>query len=206
MSFITIFRRAAQTNTTVFHLENTAQKDRIKEINSQRPKHHSSAENYNTVELRCKSVCTFPRKPRSALPNLPVDADPVYAQPFETATTTEKPSVTAANKKDDLYNTHIYAEPINSRRNTPNHIIVNTDNLGMETNKRLSDRRTDLENKLPSSVQTDQQNCDKKCAIYDSSGNASLSSMKVSKEVFQSQNDNIELGTLKKNLEYLELL
>lgn len=185
----------------MFHLENTAQK----EINSQRPKHHSAAENYNTVELRCKSVCTFPRKPRSALPNLPVDADPVYAQPFENATT-KKTSVTASNKKDDLYNTHIYAEPINSRRNTPNHIVVNTDNLGMETDKRLSDRRTDLENKLPCSVQTDQQNCDKKCAIYDSSGNASLSSMKVTNEVYQSQNDNIELGTLKKNLEYLELL
>lgn len=190
----------------MFHLESIAQKDRITEINSQRPKHHSAAENYNTVELRCKSVCTFPRKPRSALPNLPVDADPVYAQPFEIATIPKKTSVTSANKKDDLYNTHIYAEPINSRRNTPNHIVVNTDNMGTETDKRLSDRRIDLENKLPSSVQTDQQNCDKKCAIYDSSGNASLSSINVSNEVYQSQNDNIELGTLKKNLEYLELL
>lgn len=172
---------------------------------SHRQKHHSAVEAYNTVEHRPKSVCTNPRKPCSALPNLPIDADPVYAQPFETAV--KKPSITTINKKDDLYNTHIYAEPVDSRRHTPTHILINLDHSRTGTSSRSSVMRKSFANDPLESVTTDQQNCDKKCAIYDTSANPNMSVVHLANDdKLKRLSDKNKFGTLTQNLEYLELL
>lgn len=198
-------RRQTQTNTTIFHLENASEKDTMRKDIQQRQKHYSAAEYYNAVQRRNTTACTNPRKPRSALPNLPVDADPVYAQPFETAV--KKISTGSANRKDDLYNAHIYAEPVDSRKQTPTHILINIENSRMGTERRLSTMKASIRNEPPRSFTTDQQNCNRKCAIYDSSGSSSLNSGQlVQDENFQNYNEKIEFSTLAKNLDYLELL
>lgn len=61
-----------------------------------------------------------PRKPSAGLPLLPLDTDPVYAQPFETGSTASladhKLRKGGFGSKDDPYSGHVYAEPIDSRR------------------------------------------------------------------------------------------
>lgn len=162
------------------------------------------ADNYESViERRSKSASINSRKPRSALPNLPLDTDPVYAQPFETPAPTEKLSSATVNRKEDLYNSHIYAEPVDSRKSLQSKIPPNICAPRTVTDSRESVVKTNFGSQQPLCVSTDAPNCARKCAIYDSSDNSRQSSNSVrTNEVYHST----ELGALSKNIEYLELL
>ncbi|XP_035206028.1 uncharacterized protein LOC118181056 [Stegodyphus dumicola] len=119
---VLIKRRQSRSNTTVFHLgevDSLSYRSGIKKHKPQESTNCTLDTYTEVIELRHKDHKTAPRKPRSALPHLPLDADPVYAQPFETTTAQhpmKKISTYSMGNKDDIYTAHIYAEPVDSRR------------------------------------------------------------------------------------------
>lgn len=66
----------------------------------------------DVIELRHNSFTANPRKPSIALPHLPIDADPVYAQPFEISEIGKAATVNVT----DIYTAHIYSEPVDSHK------------------------------------------------------------------------------------------
>ncbi|XP_054708374.1 sushi, von Willebrand factor type A, EGF and pentraxin domain-containing protein 1-like [Uloborus diversus] len=107
-------RKQSRTSTTVFHDamdDSSVYIPGLKENSLIQNRFYNKPTYDDVMELRPHSIAT---KPRSALPHLPVDADPVYAQPFETSSEQTTKQIMVTNK-DDLYNAHIYAEPVDSR-------------------------------------------------------------------------------------------
>ncbi|CAL1271078.1 unnamed protein product [Larinioides sclopetarius] len=108
-------RRQTSTNSTVFHVgvtDSVLYHERTKEQQKYKANTYE-----DVIELRNNPSSTKPRKPSSALPHLPifpVDADPVYAQPFETSTAC--PKTIPVSTSNDIYTAHIYAEPVDSHR------------------------------------------------------------------------------------------
>ncbi|KAF8784569.1 hypothetical protein HNY73_010231 [Argiope bruennichi] len=108
-------RRQTSTNSTVFHVGVT---DSILYHEQSKEQRNYKANTYeDVIELRNNPSSTKPRKPSSALPHLPilpVDTDPVYAQPFETSAA--YPKTIPVSTSSDIYTAHIYAEPVDSHR------------------------------------------------------------------------------------------
>lgn len=109
ISCIKFYRRQSKTNTTVFHVgvaDSFLYTDGAKDQQSYKSPYE------DVIELRQNSFATNPRKPSIALPHLPIDTDPVYAQPFETDEVAKAASVNLT----DIYTAHIYSEPVDSNK------------------------------------------------------------------------------------------
>ncbi|GFU58045.1 uncharacterized protein NPIL_295441 [Nephila pilipes] len=104
-------RRQSKINSTVFHV---GVSDSILYHEGSKDQQYKANTYEDLIELRQNPTNTKPRKPCSALPHLPIlpmDTDPVYAQPFETVAF---PKLTSTSTGGDIYTAHIYAEPIDS--------------------------------------------------------------------------------------------
>lgn len=115
MIFLVLKKRyQSRTKTTVFHVGMT--NSSVYNSNAKTQCYRTTAVYGEVAAFNQYPNLSKPSKPRSALPHLPLDADPVYAQPFENSERIKKLSRGAHSNNEDIYTTHIYAEPVDSRR------------------------------------------------------------------------------------------